>query len=154
VINDKTGKASCECKFGFSGEKCEQTTCEFLKCPDSQICIDESPPKCVHKSQKKNAKPSENQTNEKLGGNPLVETQGTLETGLVQTPSTVALPWIIVLSVIGSIIVIGLITFIAVLRSKRRATGTYSPTRHEKQPEIIKHNMWKSLESPEPERLI
>ena len=72
-----------------------------------------------------NKKPSENLTNEKLGGRNLVETQGTLETGLMQTPSTVALPWIIVFSVIGSIIVIGLITFLAVLRSKRRATGTY-----------------------------
>jgi hypothetical protein len=98
-----------------------------LKCPDSEICIDDSPnsPKCVKKYQRKNEKPSEKLTNEKLGGRKLVETQGTLETGLVQTPSTVALPWIIVFSVIGSIIVIGLITFVAVLRSKRRATGTY-----------------------------
>jgi len=90
-----------------------------------QICIDDSPPKCVQNSQTEKTKPSENAKNEKLGGENLVETKGTLETGLAQTPSTVALPWIIVFSVIGSIIVIGLITFVAVLRSKRRATGTY-----------------------------
>ena len=103
----------------------QEATCEFLECPASQTCVEGSPPKCVAKSPSKDEKSSENSTNEKLDGRNLVETQGTLETGLVQTPSTHVLPWIIVVSVVGSIIVIGLITFVAVLRSRRRATGTY-----------------------------
>ncbi|CAG5080379.1 Oidioi.mRNA.OKI2018_I69.PAR.g9564.t1.cds [Oikopleura dioica] len=153
-VDEMSGQAECECNFGYIGKQCiQEVTCEFLECPSSQTCIDESPPKCIDKTPQNPKDKKDQRTNEKLGGS-VIETQGTLESGLTHTPSTVALPWIIVISVIGSIIVIGLITFLAVLRSKRRATGTYSPTRHEKQPEVIKQTMWKSLESPEPERLI
>lgn len=74
---------------------------------------------------------------------------------ITEPESPLPLYGIILIAVFGVILLVSTITVIIVIRTRRRATGRYSPNKHEKTAtRETTLEVWRSIQSPEPERLI
>jgi hypothetical protein len=163
---DQGGKTHCKCSEDYQGENCsEKITCELFTCLANQICdLDGSgKPFCIEldiieEDEKENDVAQETDMSKINSEAPMKQTEiENLDDDptIIQSQSELPMYGIILIAVFGVLLLAIVISILVIIRTRRRATGTYSPNKHEKKTrEQNTREVWTTLKSPEPERLI